>query len=408
MDGSISFDSNSLQTYSPATRTGIVTNDIQHTDLPPRDIAILALANANLSVIPYINYPSRKITIAGAVIGSSQADLDSRIDTFKKYFNGKDKNLDIAYGTGTRRYTATVNTLTMDRKPKALFANFAIEFVCTLPFGVDTSPTTALNASNRTNQSYVDAHTFSGNAPCQLPLVTITYQDVVTSAINAVTNPGFETDLSGWSSGGIGTASRVTTQHHSGVAAMQMVNASSSPLTVPSANTYGWELYLLSGLTPGVTYTVKLWVKGNAGGETIKASTLLSAQQTLAATTSWQQISFTFVATASTDQIYVWSTTSGATWFLDDVSVSPSVAAYVSFQNSNNGQGLMITDQIWSPGDVLTIDVVNKSVKKNGVEIDFLGALPEFPIGSAQSFSYSDGFVSRQFSEVITYYPLYL
>lgn len=408
MDGNISFDGNSLQTYAAATRTGIVTSDIQHADLPPKDIAMLALANANLSVIPYINYPSRKITISGTVAGSTQADLDTRIDTFKKNLSGKDKNLDIVYGSGTRRYTATVNTLSVDRKNKALYANFTVEFTCTLPFGTDTAPTSALNQSNRTNQSYVDNHTFVGSAPCQLPLVTITYQDVVSSAANLCTNPGFETDLSGWSSGGIGTATRQTTPTpHTGSGLMRMVNASSAPLSVPSASNYGWELYPISGLTPGVTYTVKMWVRGNAGAEAIKASTLLSAQQSLAATTSWQQISFTFTATASTDQIYVWSTTSGATWFLDDVSITPNVAAYVSFQNSGNGQGLIITDQIWMPGDALTIDVVNKSVKKNSVEIDFLGAFPEFPLG-AQSFSYSDGFVSRQFSEVVTYYPLYL
>lgn len=408
MDGNITFDGNSLQNYSATTRTGIVTSDIQHADLPPKDIAILALANANLSVIPYINYPSRKITISGTIAGSSQADLDTRIDTFKKYFVNKDKNLDIVYGSGTRRYTATVNTMGIDRKNKALYANFTIEFVCTLPFGTDTSPTTALNQSGRTNQSYVDTHTFVGSAPCQLPLITITYADVVSSIANLVTNPGFETDLSGWSSGGIGTATRQTTPApHSGSGLMRMVNAASSPLSVPSASNYGWELYPISGLTPGVTYTVKMWVKGAAGGEAIKASTLLSAQQALAATTAWQQISFTFTATASTDQIYVWSTTASATWYLDDVSITPNVAAYVSFQNSGNGQGLIITDQIWMPGDVLVIDVVNKSVKKNSVEIDFLGAFPEFPIG-AQSFSYSDGFVSRNFTELITYLPLWL
>ena len=409
MTGAITFNGNNLQTYSPTTHVGIITNDIQHMDVPDADIALLALANANSSVIPYINYPSRKISIKGVIVGSSQADLDSRIDTFKTYFNGKDKNLDINYNGVTRRYIATKNAVGINKNAKLLWAEFTVQFICTNPFGTDTASTTALNAAGRTNQSYVDAYTFVGTAPCQLPLITITYADVVSSALNFVANPGFEVDMSGWSSGGIGTATRQTAPSpRTGVGMMRMVNAASSPLSVPSANTYGWELYALSGLTPGVTYTVKLWVKGAVGGEAIKASSLLSAQQSLTATTGWQQITFTFVATATTDQIYVWSTTASATWYLDDVSVTPNVAAYVSFQNSNNGQGLIITDQVWLTNDILTIDVANRSVKKNGVEIDFVGAFPEFPIGSAQSFSYSDGFVSRQFTENIIYYPLYL
>lgn len=409
MTGAITFNANNLQTYSPTTHVGIITNDIQHTDVPDADIAMLALANANSSVIPYINYPSRKISIKGAIVGSSQADLDSRIDTFKAYFNGKDKNLDIDYNGVTRRYTATKNAVAVNRQQKALWAEFSVQFICTQPFGTNTAATTALNQAARTNQSYVDAYTFVGTAPCQLPLITITYADVVSSSTNLCTNPGFEVDLAGWSSGGIGTATRQTTPTpHGGVGLMRIVNAASSPLSVPSASNYGWEIYNVTGLTPGVTYTVKLWVRGAAGAEAIKASSLLSAQQSLAATTSWQQISFTFVATGTSDQIYIWSTTASATWYVDDVSITPNVAAYVSFQNSNNGQGLIITDQIWMPADVLVIDVANRSVKKNGSEIDFVGAFPEFPIGSAQSFSYSDGFVSRQLTELITYYPLYL
>lgn len=409
MTGALTFNSNNLQTYSPTTHVGIITNDIQHTDVPDADIAMLALANANSSVIPYISYPSRKISIKGAIVGSSQADLDSRIDTFKSYFNGKDKNLDIDYNGVTRRYIATKNAVAVNRQQKALWAEFTVQFICTQPFGTNTAATTALNQAARTAASYVDAYTFVGTAPCQQPLITITYADVVSSSLNSVANPGFEVDLTGWSSGGIGTATRQTAPSpRTGVGMMRMVNAAAAPLSVPSANTYGWELYALSGLTPGVTYTVKLWVKGAAGGEAIKASSLSSAQQSLAATTNWQQITFTFVAGFSTDQIYIWSTTASATWYLDDVSVTPNVAAFVSFQNSNNGQGLIITDQVWLPGDVLVIDVPNRSVKKNGTEIDFVGAFPEFPIGSAQSFSYSDGFVSRSLTELITYYPLYL
>lgn len=263
MTGAVTFDSNNLQTYSGVTHVGIITNGIEHTNLPAKDAGLYALANTNQSVIPYVGYPSKAITIKGAIVGSTSADLDSRIDSFKAYFLGKDKNLDIDYNGSTRRYVATVNTISINRQQKALWAEFQIEFICTLPFGKNTAATTALNQSGRTLSGYTDPYTFLGTAPFQLPVITITYSAV---------------------SGGTG---------------------------------------------------------------------------------------------------------------------------FVTFANNGNGQGITITDQTWIAGDVLEIDVANRTVKKNGVEIDFLGAFPEFAPG-AQNFSYTDGFTTRTLTELVTYYPMWL
>lgn len=262
MDGGITYDSNSLQTFNPATRVGIVTNSIEHTDLPAKDAAMFGLANRNQSVIPYVGYPAKKVTIAGVIKGSTQADLDSRIDTFKGYFNGKDKNLDIVYNGTTRRYIATANSISIKREQKALWATFSIEFVCPQPFGRNTTATVAVNQAARAASSYTDPHTFLGSAPFQLPKLTVTYATIT-------------------------------------------------------------------------------------GG-----------------------------------------------------------ASYVSWGNSTNGQGITITDQTWINGDILEIDCEAQTVKKNGVEIDFLGAFPEFAPGN-QSFTYSDGFTTRSMTELVNYYPLW-
>lgn len=268
MTGAITFDSNNLQTYSGVTRVGIITNGIEHTNLPVKDAAIFGLANANQSVIPYVGYPSKSIVITGAIAGSTEANLDSRIDSFKQYFLGKDKNLDIQYNGATRRYVATVNSISVVRQQKQLWATFQIEFICTQPFGRDTAVTTpsssfSPSATGRTLSGYSDAITFAGSAPFQLPVITITY--------TAIT-----------------------------------------------------------------------------GG-----------------------------------------------------------ASFVQIGNNTNGQSIMITDQTWVTSDVLEIDVANRTVKRNGVEVDFIGAFPEFPPG-AQTLSYSDGFTTRTFTELVTYYPMYL
>ena len=172
MATSISFDGNSLQTAN------ILTASIEHETIPIKDARMHALAHANRSVIPYVQYPSRTVRISGKVIGSSISDLDSRLDTFRSYFRDTDSNLDIGYGGSTRRYIATLNALAIDRPGGLLFANFEAEFVCTQPFGRNTTSTSALSASARTSAAYNDEHTFLGTAPYQLPIITIVINSV--------------------------------------------------------------------------------------------------------------------------------------------------------------------------------------------------------------------------------------
>lgn len=175
MNGDLTFNSNDLQSYSPATDTGIITNVIDHTDGPDMLMGLFGLADADGSSIPAINYPSKPVALAGVIKGSSQADLDSRIDTFKGYFTGKDKNLDITYGSGTRRYVSTAGTPKIQRHPRSFYATFQVPITCTNPFGLDTSAT-ALFATHTgsTVATFTETPTVLGNAPFQLPVFTIT------------------------------------------------------------------------------------------------------------------------------------------------------------------------------------------------------------------------------------------
>jgi len=181
MNGNISFNGNNLQTFTEFDDSGnpyfvgIITNLIDHTNQPDQVAQLFAMADADGSSIPSINYPFKKVVIGGTIHGSDQADLDNRIDTFKGYFNGKDKNLDIAYGSGTRRYIATKNALSIERDQKNFYATFTVEFVCTVPFGVDTTTTDLwATKSNFTSATFTETPAVAGNAPFQLPVFTIT------------------------------------------------------------------------------------------------------------------------------------------------------------------------------------------------------------------------------------------
>lgn len=175
----ITFASNSLQTAS------IITENIDHSS-PTKLSTVLALAHANASAVPFQNYPTRTIKIGGTLVGSSIANCDLLVDTFKSYLLGIDKNLDIDYGGGTRRYIATPNAPSISRPGNLAYAKFDVEFICTDPFGRDISTTTALSATGRTLSTYNDNYTFIGTAPYQLPVVTITVTAVTGATAQSI------------------------------------------------------------------------------------------------------------------------------------------------------------------------------------------------------------------------------
>lgn len=172
----LTFDSNDLQTDN------ILTASIEHESIPSKDARLYPFAHANRSALPFVNYPTKTIRIRGKIIGSTIADLDSRLDTFRSYFNNKEANLDIDYNGGTRRYIATAIDVNVDRPGGLKFAEFDIVFACSLPFGQNTSATTAWNDAGVTTATDSQAHSFLGSAPYQLPIVTITINSVTDGA----------------------------------------------------------------------------------------------------------------------------------------------------------------------------------------------------------------------------------
>lgn len=402
MDGSISFDSNSLQTYDRETGVGIITDNIDLDSLPTKSLNLMGLAHANRSTIPFINYPSKTIPITGTVISDTPSNLSALLDTFRSYFNGQDKNLDIGYKGSTRRYTATVNSLDITLSSNKKYAKFALGFICTLPFGVDTSPTVALNAAGRTNALYTDAYTWLGTAPSQLPIATITLSQVSsTDGTEMVTNGGFETDLTGWSTY-TGTATRVTTQHHSGSASLKYVNEAAL-----NGDNYGTLIYDLTTLTAGKQYLASAWLKGGAGGEVVQIG-ILGITKNITLTTGWQKVSIVFNASGDFDELYFNAVSpASGTWYLDDVSIMAQIETQLFWGNDDTGQGITVTSSLWQDGDIVVIDCANLSVSINGQEVDYLGAFPSFTPG-AHNMTYSDSFASRTMTENIAYNKRYL
>lgn len=81
-------------------------------------------------------------------------------------------------------------------------------------------------------------------------------------------------------------------------------------------------------------------------------------------------------------------------------SITSGTSKVVRIGNDNTGQVATIT-RTWLTGDVLEVDCYNRTIKVNGTEVAFTGAIPEWNTGFGY-WSYADTFGARTFTGSIT------
>lgn len=169
MATNVSYGGNSLQT------TNILTDTISHESLPKAVSDIFKLQNWDKFVVPYADqFEPKTISLAGTILSDTIANLDTALDTFRSYFTGTNKNLDIDYAGGTRRYViAKVDNPVITRPNGLTWATWSVDFI-SASHGRTTSSNTLLTANARTSQAYTDSITVLGTAPYQQPVITYT------------------------------------------------------------------------------------------------------------------------------------------------------------------------------------------------------------------------------------------
>jgi len=87
---SIKFDSTELvnTTYIPRT--------IKHETIPQRYQSLLQMSGDDGAILVSSRYGEKIITINGILTGTSEANLEANIDSFKELFSRENKNLDIS------------------------------------------------------------------------------------------------------------------------------------------------------------------------------------------------------------------------------------------------------------------------------------------------------------------------
>ncbi|MFZ3032264.1 MAG: hypothetical protein WA082_04465 [Candidatus Moraniibacteriota bacterium] len=144
--------------------------DLPHEDVAKPEINLQKIARTNRSILLKKGYGIKTIKVTVIVEDSTVAAMDSRMDDFKETIESSEKNLDVEYAGGTRRYVATGYIENIDRRTR--WARVQLRLECYRAFGEDTAETTESFAA-KTTSPYTDDIEIAGNAPAT-PDITIT------------------------------------------------------------------------------------------------------------------------------------------------------------------------------------------------------------------------------------------
>ena len=173
---SIKFDNSEI------LNTTYIPRFMKHESAPERILNTLDLARDDGSVLISEKRGKKTISLQGVLTASSESGLETAIDTFKELFSRKEKNLDVNWEAGTRRYVATCVNHNFDRDYfNQLFVPWTADFVVIGGIGSSTILTAEKNEQAITTTIYNWTSTFAGSSKPK-PLITITF-------VGSPTNP---------------------------------------------------------------------------------------------------------------------------------------------------------------------------------------------------------------------------
>jgi hypothetical protein len=171
----VSFDSTTL------TNATYLPRFVKHETVADRTLQTLPLAREDGDVLIAERYGTKRILVQGTLTGSSQADLESKIETFTELFSRPEKNLDIDWNGGTLRYVATCTRHEFDRDHFHIsIVPWSAEFVVVSGEGKATSTTTAASGASVSCLPGTTNFSLLGSKP---PRPTITLGDLDASVV---------------------------------------------------------------------------------------------------------------------------------------------------------------------------------------------------------------------------------
>lgn len=176
------FDNNELTTVVP----GLTILGINSYLIPKRNLVVNDVARSDKSKISTGYYNSKDITISVGITNATRTAAEQSLDTLLLYLQGLEKDLVLNEGGAQRRYTATYSDY-MIKTSGGSYVELDLIFTCSDRFGYSLQYEKLLDTTGRTLYNYTDAITLNGNAPWQVPVLTVFLSAITAATTNIVT-----------------------------------------------------------------------------------------------------------------------------------------------------------------------------------------------------------------------------
>ena len=195
----ITYDSTSILSANYVTRR------VMHESSADRQLDTIKLTRKDGEIIVDDSLAPKIITVEGILVGSSLSDLETKIDSLKELVARKDKNLDISFAGGTRRYVCRMTKVNFDRDHfNITHVPYTINFFVATGVGKDTGETTAKNTSGIVIETTDAVVAFAGSyQPKPRHKITITTRgnSDVARMMNVDTGDYIDVSLDGFNGG---------------------------------------------------------------------------------------------------------------------------------------------------------------------------------------------------------------
>lgn len=134
-----------------------------HDSWPKRRFEMAPLSRSRGSIVLDDTFGEKVFSVAGKLVASSQSALEDAIDDMKELLSRRSKNLDVSYGSGTRRYVAYVEDLVIG-KDYYQITNVDFSFKFVVPSGVGYNPSQQnYSSDNQTSASITGSFSVGGS-----------------------------------------------------------------------------------------------------------------------------------------------------------------------------------------------------------------------------------------------------
>lgn len=163
------------------------TQDIIYRNLPEKNIDIQPKSRGDGFDVVNTYYSQKVITIEGVVTEDTEANLKTTLDGMKEALSTDEANLDIGDGSGTMRFVASVESISIPEEHYNITSlPYRISFLCQ-PFGKTTTTTTDTKSiTNASASPYVNTFDPTGSVGPK-PVLKWLCAGAPTSAITQIT-----------------------------------------------------------------------------------------------------------------------------------------------------------------------------------------------------------------------------